>query len=317
MHDDALDHRTYARCEAWVRARAREPAEGVFGADSVAWTLVREPAYLLGGAAAVLLQMAHPAVVAGVSAHSTFESDLLGRIRRTSQALYSLVFGALDDAMRTSNRMHAIHTRVRGVIDEEGSPWNGRSYRANDPALLSWVAMTASISGRRAFEAFVRPLERAELAGDWEDIQRGAVASGVDPETLDPSREDFVTRFEALSECSRDLYVGPRARRIAEVLFSAPFGVFDRVITTALLPPRLRAMYELPWGAAERRRFALRRKGFALLRRAAPESLRYVPAWHQAQRRVAASRGEPPRLWGRALDAASARVSIPGSIRVC
>lgn len=316
MDDDARDRLTHARCEAWVRARAPSPVEGIFGASSLAWTLVREPAYLFGGAAAVLLQMAHPAVVAGVSAHSTFETDLLGRIRRTSQALYSLVFGALDDALGTSRRMHNIHSRVRGVVVEPGSPWTGRAYRANDPELLAWVAMTASIAGRRSFEAFVRPLSRDELAGDWEDLQRGNVASGVDPETLAPSREDFIARFEEIAERSPDLYVGPLAQTVARVLFSAPLGVFDRVITTALLPPRLRAMYGLPWGPTEQRRFALRRKGFALVRGAAPPSIRYVPAWHQAQRRMAASRGEGGALWGRMLDAATARVAVPASIKV-
>ena len=42
--------------------------------------------------------------------------------------------------------------------------------------------------------------------------------------------------------------MGPKARTVARVLFSTPIsrGVFDPVITTALLPPRLRALYELP-----------------------------------------------------------------------
>lgn len=315
MTHEAEERATQARCEAWIRARVPRPEEGIFGARSVAWTLVREPAYLFGGAAAVLLQMAHPAVVAGVSAHSSYERDLLGRIRRTSQALYSLVFGTLDDGLRTSRRMHAIHARVQGVVDEPGSPWASRAYRANEQPLLRWVSMTASVMGRRAFEAFVRPLTPEEREGDWEDIRRGAVATGVDPEGLAPSRDAFHAQFEHLCETSADLWVGPKARAVARVLFSAPLGVFDPVITAALLPPRVRAMYALPWGEAEARRFALRRKAFGLIRGAAPEVLRYVPAWHQAQRRMAARDGRPGSLWGRALDAASARFAVPASLR--
>ena len=315
MADEALERETHARCEAWIRARVTRPEEGIFGARSVAWTLVREPAYLFGGAAAVLLQMAHPAVVAGVSAHSSYERDLLGRIRRTSQALYSLVFGDLDDGLRTSSRMHAIHTRVHGVVHEPGSPWEGRSYRANEQPLLRWVSMTASIMGRRAFESFVRPLTAEERAGDWEDIRRGAVASGVDPDGLPASREDFHARFEDTCATSTDLWVGPRARAVARVLFSAPLAVFDPVITAALLPPRVRAMYDLPWGATEERRFSLQRKAFGLIRAAAPEALRYVPAWHQARRRVALQSGARGALWGRLLDAASAKVTLPAGLR--
>lgn len=314
---DALDRATHARCEAWVRARCEDPSLGLFGPESLAWTLVREPAYLLGGVAAVLLQMAHPAVVAGVSTYSTFQTDLLGRIRRTSQALYSLVFGTLDDALGTSRRMHNIHARVKGVIDEPGSPWHGRSYRANEQDLLAWVSMTAALAGRGAFEAFVRPIEASERARDWEDLRRGTVVSGVDPDTLPATREDFIARFHQIAETSPDLYVGDKARAVARVLFETPFskGIFDRITTTALLPPRLRAMYGLPWGATEQRAFDRRRRGFKLVRALAPAHLRYVPAWHQAQRRVAAHCGEHPALWGRALDAVGARITLPASIR--
>lgn len=313
----AADGATHDRCVAWVRARAEDPVVGLFGPDSVAWTMVREPAYLLGGAAAVLLQMAHPAVVAGVSAYSTFETDLVGRIRRTSQALYDLVFGSLDVALATSRRMHAVHARVRGAVDEPGSPWHGRHYRANDPALLEWVSMTASITGRASFEAFVRPLDEPELGRDWEDLRRGAVAAGVDPARLPPSRAALLARFDDLVENSPDLWVGPRARAVARVLFSTPLsrGVFDPIVTTALLPPRLRALYGLPWGAPEQRAFDRRRRAFAALRRALPPALRYVPAWHQGLRRVALHRDEPGSRWAQLLDALSARAPVPASLR--
>jgi len=314
---DAMDRATHLRCEAWARARCEDPALGLFGPESVAWTLAREPAYLLGGSAAVLLQMAHPAVVAGVSAYSTFQTDLVGRIRRTSQALYALVFGTLDEALGTSRRMHNIHARVRGVIDEPGSPWHGRSYRANEQDLLAWVAMTAALAGRSAFEAFVRPLDARELARDWEDLRRATVVSGVDPDTLPSTRDAFVARFHEIAESSPDLYVGDKARAVARVLFETPFskGIFDQITATALLPPRLRAMYGLPWGLSERRAFDRRRRAFQSLRALAPAPLRYVPAWHQAQRRVAVLRGDAPPLWGRVLDALDARIPLPASIR--
>lgn len=313
----AADHAAHARCVAWVRERTADPVLGLFGPESVAWTMVREPAYLLGGAAAVLLQMAHPAVVAGVSEYSTFETDLVGRIQRTSQALYSLVFGTLDQALGTSRRMHAIHSRVRGVVDEPGSPWHGRPYRANDPALLEWVSMTASFCGRASFETFVRPLGGEEIARDWGDLQRGAVVTGVSPESMAPSRAAFYARFFELAESSPDLWVGPRARAVARVLFATPLtrGVFDPVTTAALLPPRIRALYELPFGPSEQRALDRRRLALEALRRAAPPALRYVPAWHQARLRVALHRGERGSRWGRLVDLVGARWPLPASLR--
>jgi uncharacterized protein (DUF2236 family) len=313
----AADHAAHDRCVAWARAHAADPVLGLFGPESVAWTMVREPAYLFGGAAAVLLQMAHPAVVAGVSEYSTFESDLVGRIRRTSQALYALVFGTLDDALGTSRRMHAIHSRVRGVVDEPGSPWHGRPYRANDPALLEWVSITASICGRASFETFARPLRPEEIGRDWDDLQRGAIVAGVSPDSLPASRAAFFARFFDLAENSPDLWVGPRARAVARVLFSTPLtrGIFDPITTTALLPPRLRALYELPFGPSEQRALDRRRRAVELLRRAAPPALRYVPAWHQATRRVALHRGHAGSRWGQLIDLLGQRWTVPASLR--
>ena len=43
---------------------------GYYGPGSVAWKIGREAAIMLGGARAVLMQLAHPLVAMGVSAHS-------------------------------------------------------------------------------------------------------------------------------------------------------------------------------------------------------------------------------------------------------
>ena len=61
--------------------RAGDP--GLFGPSSVAWRVGRERLLLAGGPAALLMQVAHPLVAAGVSAHSDFEADPLRRLRGT------------------------------------------------------------------------------------------------------------------------------------------------------------------------------------------------------------------------------------------
>ena len=87
---NARDDEAHARCVSFVRANARGEVEGLFGPDSVSWAMYREPATLFAGLSAVMLQMAHPAIAAGVSQHSTFAEDLRGRAARTSAALYRL-----------------------------------------------------------------------------------------------------------------------------------------------------------------------------------------------------------------------------------
>src|SRR5438128_1690298 len=68
---------------AWLDRRigvpAPEPGEpgdpGLFGPGSTVWRIGRERALLLGGPAALLMQIAHPLVATAVAAHSDFGAD--------------------------------------------------------------------------------------------------------------------------------------------------------------------------------------------------------------------------------------------------
>src|SRR5262245_43190850 len=70
------------------------PADpGLFGPGSVAWVVCRERVGIAGAQAALLLQLAHPLVAAGVAEHSSFRADTLGRLRGTLQATLTALFG--------------------------------------------------------------------------------------------------------------------------------------------------------------------------------------------------------------------------------
>ena len=59
--------------------------ETTFGPGRMIWTVNRELALLIGAGRALLMQLAHPLVAAGVAAHSRFAEDPLGRLVRTLQ----------------------------------------------------------------------------------------------------------------------------------------------------------------------------------------------------------------------------------------
>jgi uncharacterized protein (DUF2236 family) len=60
--------------------------DGLFGPRSVVWRVHGDvTTMMIGGVAALLLQMLHPAVLAGVWDHSRFRDDMLGRLRRTAR----------------------------------------------------------------------------------------------------------------------------------------------------------------------------------------------------------------------------------------
>jgi uncharacterized protein (DUF2236 family) len=87
-----------------TRASRHADSPRTFSPDRLIWTIDREGILLLGAGRALLLQLAHPLVAAGVAQHSGFTADPLGRLRRTLDTSYALVFGetAAARARRTT-----------------------------------------------------------------------------------------------------------------------------------------------------------------------------------------------------------------------
>ena len=98
---------------------------------------------LLGGGRALLMQIAHPLVAAGVADHSNFKQDPFGRLRRTVETLHTINFGTTDDARMAYRRIDSIHAGVRGRLARPAPGFAaGTRYRARDPELLLWVLAT-------------------------------------------------------------------------------------------------------------------------------------------------------------------------------
>ena len=120
---------------------------GLFPDDAVIRRVGGESILLLGGGRALLMQLAHPQVAAGVADHSGFESDPFGRLRRTLDATYTMVFGTPEQARAAAAGINAVHRRVTGP-----------GYRASDPELLLWVHATLVDTALRVLGRFLRPL---------------------------------------------------------------------------------------------------------------------------------------------------------------
>ncbi|HVL91115.1 MAG TPA: oxygenase MpaB family protein, partial [Actinomycetota bacterium] len=110
----------------------RDP--GFFGPDSVSWQVHRETTVLFGGARALLMQAAHPLVIAGASATGFYERNPWARLMRTLHLTYAITFASKDEALAAAERINDVHRRVHGV-----DPITGKHYDALDPELLLWV----------------------------------------------------------------------------------------------------------------------------------------------------------------------------------
>ncbi|WP_210191699.1 MULTISPECIES: oxygenase MpaB family protein [Rhodomicrobium] len=126
--------------------------------DSVSWRVFKNPvALFVGGVAAVILELAEPAVRTGVWEHSSFRKYPVHRLQRTGMAAMMTVYGprSVTEAMIAS--VVRRHDKVRGETPA------GESYRANDAGLLNWVQATAGYGFAEAYHRYVRPLSPGEL----------------------------------------------------------------------------------------------------------------------------------------------------------
>jgi len=125
--------------------------------DSVSWRVFKNPISLfVGGVAAVLLELADPAVRSGIWQRSSFRSDPLGRLRRTGLAAMVTVYGPRSISEPMIAGIVRMHSRVTGHMPD------GSAYSANDPDLLTWVHVTATYGFSAAYSRYVSPLSRAE-----------------------------------------------------------------------------------------------------------------------------------------------------------
>lgn len=115
-----------------------------FGPDSAMWAVHSDVAMLVGGLRALLLQTLHPPTLAGVTQHSTYRTDPLGRLQRTGAFVSTTTFGSRAESDQVVAQVRAIHERIRGVTAD------GVPYEATDPHLLAWVHCTEADSFLRA-----------------------------------------------------------------------------------------------------------------------------------------------------------------------
>ena len=277
--------------------RARRPAgaardPGFFGPGSVGWRIDREVMVLAGASAAFLLQLADPAVAAGVAQHSNFREDPYGRLRRTLVSTFSVAFGSTDRAHAAISHLNAIHRSVSGTVPESGS-----AYVALDPVLLLWVHATLIDTALRIYDRYVEPLSVEEMDAYLRESRPVAVQLGV-PESLYPETVAALREWMAERMASGAVRVTPTARSLSDsVLYPSPFPprfvwTAAHLISYSVLPPEILRAYGIRWGG--RRRRAMVR--VASLTRAVlplvPGPLRYVPAWRTASRRLATARSE-------------------------
>lgn len=154
----------------------------LLGPDSVSARLMLNPLTLLGGPRALLLQLAHPLVAAGVADHSDFQEAPFARLVRTLAAIGTIAFADPTTSRLALDALAHTHQSVRGRSPE------GVAYAAGDPRLATWVHATIVDSYlviERRWLGWLTDVERAIFYEETLALGRafGArVAPGAPPE---------------------------------------------------------------------------------------------------------------------------------------
>jgi uncharacterized protein (DUF2236 family) len=234
------------------------------GRGSVTWRCVADSRSLLLAPSALLLQVAHPVVGAGVAQYSNFTVAPWTRLIRTMRSVDRIVFGPEAVAEAEGGRLQRLHAGIRGV-DEAG-----RAYHGLDPAAYAWVHLTLFqlfVDVQRLFGPPLTASEEQVLYLEWRGVGR---LLRIRDDHLPPTWADFRRHFEITVESVLEtnravedvLAAVARPKKPAPLL---PGRVWDPVagragdmvllLSVGTLPASLRSRIGLPWTAAEEARF--------------------------------------------------------------
>jgi uncharacterized protein (DUF2236 family) len=241
---------------------AQEAARVVVGPGSVTWERGSDVRTMLGAGAALLLQVSHPTVGAGVHEHSTFLQDPWGRLLRTLDYATGLVYAGPHGAPAVARGVREGHRQIRGVRPD------GARYHALEPEAYAWVHATLAYGILETHRRYGRALGPAEAERFWAQWRGLGRLLGIRDRDLPPTLAAFwpyvdamvAERLEATPACADVLATleartpppVPHLPAVAWAVARLPAARLARLATIDLLPGVLRERLGLRLTALER-----------------------------------------------------------------
>jgi len=270
--------------------------------DSTLWRYGGDARLVGTGAYAILLQVGHPTVGAGVSEHSDFRADPWGRLLRTLDYSYAMTYGGPTVAAEMGRRIREMHKHIKGVKPD------GERYHALEPEAYAWVHATLAHSIVRGHALLGSPIPASELDAFYAEWRRGGRLIGIRERDLPETWAEFGDYFDrmvrerlertpAVEEVLESLkeptspelpFLPERAWRIARI----PASLQISLVTGGLLGPKLRELYGVSWSRGKENQLRV----LAAASRAAtpllPKALRNVGPSYLRWRHEAIARGD-------------------------
>lgn len=241
--------------------------------------LASEAAVLAGGGTAILLQLAHPSVAAGVAQHSNFADAPMRRLWGTLEYVTAAAFGNDTEWRFVRERVNRRHTAVTGTTG------TGEPYRADDADLQWWVVATLCWSAIRAHRRVYgrRVVNRHTADRIVRDFGRLGTGLRLPPETWPATAAEFDRRFAAALNELRITDEAMRAKRELFAARNAPLWLraampYVTTLAVDLLPPKIAAAYGHPTTRIRRFIAALAWVPLIIAGHLLPPAVRSLPA---------------------------------------
>ncbi len=230
------------------------------GPGSLSWEINGDLASVsAAGAAAVIMEVLHPSVMAGVFEQSSYRTQPLRRAQNTLGYVLRTTFGSTEAATAVVDRVKRVHSRINGTRPD------GVPYQALDPELIGWVHTCIPWAVMEAYHRYRRPLseaERDQYLREQAPIGRMGGADWV-PESQ-AELDDYVERMRplmAMTEQTRefisflagdvegDLRASPRQqleRRLGLAASMSLMPAWARHLTGTYQPEPVRRLYLEP-----------------------------------------------------------------------
>jgi len=214
------------------------PDPGLLGPGSVSWEVLGDVSSFVGGVRGLLVQAAHPEVVAGVADHSRYREDPLGRLSRTSAYVTATTYGAMLEVEAAVGAVRRAHRRVTGTSHR------GRPYAADTPPYAAWVHNALTDSFLTAFQSY-GPRTLSEAEADRFVAEQSKIGALLDADLLPTTAADLAAWVSG----HPDVGPSPGMEETVAFLRRPPLGAGQRVgyaglfaAAVATLPPRLRSL---------------------------------------------------------------------------
>jgi uncharacterized protein (DUF2236 family) len=181
------------------------------------------------------MQALHPGSLGGVSQHSRYEEDPLGRLSGTIRWLTVTTFGSIEAIQGEANRVNRMHDKVVGKY--ETAAGEQRAYKAADPELLLWVHVAFMDSFLRAHQNY----SKKPIPGGADEYVR-LWADSVKPLGLESAPQSEAELLATLSKFKTDLVVSDKTRKVIHWIMKAPLPALAKPVYALLFHSALASL---------------------------------------------------------------------------